>query len=213
MRRSLNWQLVLDSAIRIADEAGIENLSMRGLASELGVKPAALYNYVSSKEALLDGMIATVIKELESSTSPGDAWDDKIRERLSNFRAVAHRHPNLYGLFAQRFTTHIPQVLLLVEDVLEALKEGGFEVPIALHGYRTLMNYTIGYAMAEIRGFSLEEDPTELPPPFRSRRPLPADFPRVIELAPYLKNVDHDEEFMFGIDCILAGLKVEPRPH
>lgn len=205
-------QVVLDAAVRLADERGLEGLSMRKLAEELGVKPTALYNYVSSKDALLDGMIETVMSKMGSPKmgSPSGrvgGWEDRIRERLLRSREIAHQHPNVYRLFAARFTTHIPQVLALVEDLLDALHEAGLDAPSALHAYRTLVNYTIGYALAEIRGFSLESEDPDLPPPFRSQRPIPEDFPRVIELAPYLKCVDHDEEFMFGLDCIIAGLK------
>ncbi len=200
-------QVVLDAAVRLADERGLEGLSMRKLAEELGVKPTALYNYVSSKDALLDGMIETVMSNAGSPSGRAGGWEDRIRERLLWSREIAHQHPNVYRLFATRFTTHIPQVLALVEDLLDALHEAGLDAPSALHAYRTLVNYTIGYALAEIRGFSLESEDPDLPPPFRSQRPIPEDFPRVIELAPHLKHVDHDEEFVFGLDCIIAGLK------
>lgn len=208
VRNRLNRQIVLDTAIRIADDSGLEQLTMRRLAEDLGVKPAALYNHVASKDALIDGMIDTVMSEMGSSSDLDMAWEQRIVHRLSDSRAVAHRHPNLYRLFAERFTTHIPQVLSMVESILQALDEAGLDKLAALHAYRTLMNYTIGYCLAEIRGFSLEGDDSDLPPPFRTHKPLPSDFPKVIELAPYLKSVDHDEEFFFGLDCILSGLKV-----
>lgn len=206
-RRTLTRQVVLDAAVRLADERGLEGLSMRKLAEELGVKPTALYNHVSGKDAMLDGMIETVMSNMDIASGREGSWEDRIRERLLWSRGIAHRHPNVYRLFAARFTTHIPPVLALVEDLLDALRQAGLDVPSALHAYRVLVNYTIGYALAEIRGFSLESEDPDLPPPFRSRRPVPEDFPRVIELAPHLKDVDHDEEFMFGLDCIIAGLK------
>jgi AcrR family transcriptional regulator len=209
VRKPLTRQVVLDAAVRIADERGLQGLSMRKLAEELGVKPAALYNHVSGKDAVLDGMIETIMSKMGSLSERAESWEDKVRERLLKSREIAHQHPNVYRLFAARFTTHIPEVLGLVEDLLGTLREAGLDVPSALHAYRTLVNYTIGYALAEIRGFSLEAEDPDLPPPFRSRRPIPEDFPRVIELAPYLKNVDHDEEFMFGLDCMIAGLKAQ----
>lgn len=207
VRRPLTRQVVLDTAVRIADERGLEGLSMRKLAEELGVKPAALYNHVSGKDALLDGMIETIMSKMGSPSEHAGGWEGRIRERLLRSREIAHEHPNVYKLFAARFTTHIPGVLTLVEQLLDALREGGLDATSALHAYRTLVNYTIGYALAEIRGFSLETEDPDLPPPFRSQKPIPEDFPRVIELAPHLKCVDHDEEFMFGLDSIIAGLK------
>lgn len=209
VKRPLTKQVVLDTAVRIADERGLEGLSMRKLSEELGVKPSALYNHVSNKDALLDGMIETVMSKMGSPSEHAESWADRIRERLLRSREIAQEHPNVYSLFAARFTTHIPEVLALVEELLDALRQAGLDAPSALHAYRTLVNYTIGYALAEIRGFSLESEDPDLPPPFRSQRPIPKDFPRVIELAPHLKCVDHDEEFMFGLDCIIAGLKTK----
>jgi AcrR family transcriptional regulator len=209
VRKPLTRQVVLDTAVRIADERGLKGLSMRKLAKELGVKPTALYNHVSSKDALLDGMIETVMSKMGSPPAHTGSWEDRIRERLLRSREIAHQHPNVYRLFATRFTTHIPQVLELVEDLLGTLREAGLDPLSALHAYRALVNYTIGYALAEIRGFSLESEDPDLPPPFRSQRPIPEDFPRVIELAPHLKHVDHDQEFAFGLNCIIAGLKAE----
>ena len=91
----------------------------------------------------------------------------------------------------------------LVEEFLRTLEEACFTKEAALHAFRALTSYTFGYSMAEIRGFALEPDGSR---PGAYRLP-PEEFPRLSELKPQLENVDHDAEFEFGLDLILAGLR------
>lgn len=207
--RPLDRRTVLEAAVGLVDEEGVEGLSMRKLAKRLGVRPMALYNHVPNKETLLDGIIGTVMAKMRPVAEDETRWEVRIRENLLEFRRVAHLHPKVFGLFGVRATVQIPRVLRLVEDLLDALRQAGFDHDTALHAYRTLMNYTKGYVLTEVRGFGLEAEDAHLPPLFRQPRPDPDDYPRIVELAPYLEGVDHDEEFVFGLRSILTGIEAE----
>ena len=91
----------------------------------------------------------------------------------------------------------------LVEEFLKTLREAGFDPETALYAFRALSSYASGYAMAEIRGFAMEPAGGRL-----GASTLPPDeFPHIHELDNRLGRVDHDAEFEFGLDLILAGLK------
>jgi TetR/AcrR family tetracycline transcriptional repressor len=199
-RQPLSRQRILEAAVRFVDREGLEALSMRKLGSELGVEAMSLYNHVSNKGALLDGMVEVLLGELE--VPPEDeGWERRIREAYRAFRRLAHEHPNGFPLLVVRPPDTMDGIWL-VEEFLKTLREAGFDPQTALYAFRALSSYASGYAMAEIRGFAME-------PAARAGAGTLSvdDFPHIHELDAPLRDVDHDAEFEFGLDLILAGLK------
>ena len=204
-RQPLSRRRVLEEAVRFVDREGLEALTMRKLGAELGVEAMSLYNHVPNKSALLDGMVEVLLGELEVPPETY-GWEERIREGYGAFRRLAHEHPNVFPLLVNRPPETMDGVWL-VEEFLRTLEEAGFGKETALHAFRALSSYTLGYAMAEIRGFALEPDGSRL----GAHRLSPEEFPRLCELGPQLERVDHDAEFEFGLDLILAGLWVKLR--
>ena len=204
-RQPLSRRRVLEAAVRFVDREGLEALTMRKLGAELGVEAMSLYNHVPNKSALLDGMVEVLLGELEVPPETY-GWEERIREGYGAFRRSAHEHPNVFPLLVNRPPETMDGVWL-VEEFLRTLEEAGFGKETALHAFRALSSYTLGYAMAEIRGFALEPDGSRL----GAHRLSPEEFPRLCELGPQLERVDHDAEFEFGLDLILAGLWVKLR--
>src|SRR5919206_4716295 len=89
----LSREKVLAAALAVADTEGLEAVSFRRLASDLGVTPMALYRYVDNKEALLDGIGDLVLSELELPEPPTGGWRDQLRAAAWSFRAVLIAHP------------------------------------------------------------------------------------------------------------------------
>lgn len=199
-RQPLNRRRILEAAVRYVDREGLEALSMRKLGTELGVEAMSLYNHVTNKDALLDGMVEVVLGEL-AVPPPGEDWEERVREAYRAFRRMAHEHPNIFPLLV----TRPPDTMYgawLVEEFLETLRGAGFDAETGLHAYRVISSYAAGYAMAEIRDFALQPDASS------NGMDLPAEeFPRLAELSPKLKGIDLDAEFEFGLDLILSGLK------
>ena len=191
----------METAVWFVDREGLEALSMRKLGSELRVEAMSLYNHVPNKDALLDGMVEVLLGELE--VPPEDeGWERRIREAYRAFRRLAHEHPNVFPLLIARPPDTMDGVWL-VEEFLGTLRGAGFDPETALYAFRALSSYASGYAMAEIRGFAMEPAGTRL----GALALPPDDFPRIHELGARLQRVDHDAEFEFGLDVILAGLK------
>src|SRR5215208_484986 len=196
-RQPLNRRRILEAAVRLVDREGLEALSMRKLGSELGVEAMSLYNHVPNKGALLDGMVEVLLGELE--VPPEDeGWERRLREAYQAFRRLAHDHPNVFPLLVVRPPDTVDGIWL-VEEFLKTLREAGFDPQTALYAFRALSSYASGYAIAEIRGFAME--------PAGAGTLSEDDFPHIHELDAPLRDVDHDAEFEFGLDLILAGLK------
>lgn len=196
-RQPLSRRRVLEEAVRFTDREGLEALTMRRLGSELGVEAMSLYNHIPNKSALLDGLVEVLLGELEVPPETHD-WEERIKEGYRAFRRLAHEHPNVFPLLVNRPPDTMDGAWL-VEELLQTLRRAGFERESALHAFRALSSYAFGYAMAEIRGFTLE--------PNGARSLSPAEFPNLCELAPYLEEVDHDREFEYGLELIIAGLR------
>lgn len=200
-REPLSRGRILDAAVRYCDREGLEALSMRKLGADLGVEAMSLYNHVPGKDALLDGMVEVLLGELEIPPDSGD-WEERVRGAYRSYRKLAHKHPNVFPLFVTRPPDTLDGVWL-VEEFLKTLRGAGFDPETALHAFRALSSYAIGYAMSEIRGFALEPAGTR-----PGARALPSEqFPHLAELKSYLGEVDHDAEFEFGLDLIFDGLK------
>ena len=120
---SLDRQLVLDAAIELADEAGLESVSLRRVAERLGVTPMALYRYVRSKDDLLDGMADELYAELDLSGEAEDWWEALARLARST-RAVVLAHPWSVPLFSRPLAG--PHALALGDALEEALRRAGF---------------------------------------------------------------------------------------
>lgn len=200
-REPLSRQRILEAAIGYVDREGLEALSMRKLGAELGVEAMSLYNHVPNKDALLDGMVEVLLSRLGIPPENED-WELRVREAYREFRRLAHDHPNVFPLLIVRPPDTMDGVWL-VEEFVKTLRGAGFDAETALHAFRALSSYVTGYAMAEIRGFAME--------PARTRpgaAALPVEkFPNIAALKPHLAAIDHDAEFEFGLDLILAGLR------
>ncbi|MEH0829801.1 TetR/AcrR family transcriptional regulator, partial [Micromonospora sp. CPCC 205714] len=121
-RTPLTRDRVLRAAVALADQTGIESLSMRNLAQDLGVVPMALYKHVANKDELLDGMIDIVVGEIDPPVA-GD-WKQAIRRRVLSARRVLLRHP-WASLAIESRTTATPAVLAYLDSTVGALRAGG----------------------------------------------------------------------------------------
>jgi AcrR family transcriptional regulator len=208
-RMRLNRDRVLRAAVALADEAGIEALSMRKLAEDLGVVPMALYKHVSNKEELLDGMIDIVIGEVDPPA--GDVgWKDAIRQRILSARRSLRRHPWAAGAIESR-TDPSPTMLAYIDSMIGMFLAGGFSIDLTHHALHALGSRLYGFT-PEVFDDSPGLDPQALEALIRQ---MGGRYPHVAELA---QAVYHDEasvvgsgcddqfEFEFALDLLLDGL-------
>jgi AcrR family transcriptional regulator len=206
-RIPLNRERVLSAAIALADDHGIEGLTMRKLGEAVGVEAMSLYNHVANKSDLLDGMIDGVFSEIELPSGE-DSWTTAMRQRAVSVRTVLSRHPWAIGLMESR-TTPGPATLRHHDAVIGCLRGAGFSVELAAHAYSVLDSYIYGFALQERDlPFHTPEETSALAYDFLAH--FPADeYPHLAELT--LKHVlqpgyDYGNEYEYGLDLILAGL-------
>ena len=199
---------MLRAAVALADESGIESLTMRKLGEAVGVEAMSLYNHVANKDDLLDGMIDHVFGEIELP-SAADGWRTAMRRRAIVTRAVLSRHGWAIGLMESR-TSPGPATLRHHDAVIGCLREDGFSLELAAHAYSALDAYIYGFALQE-RGlpFDEPEDIPEIAKAMLARFPA-EQYPHLAEFTfeHILKpGYDFGREYEFGLDLILDGLE------
>lgn len=198
---------VLRAAIDLADERGIESLSMRRLSQELGGGAMSLYNHVANKEDLLDGMIDIVLSEIELPSARG--WKRAMRLRALSVRTVLSRHRWAIGLMETRSTPG-PETLRHHNAVIGTLRRAGFPVALAAHAYSAMDSYIYGFAMQE-RSLPIgtPEETAALGAAIMARFPVD-EYPHLAELMvehALQPGYDYGAEYEFGLDLILDGLE------
>jgi AcrR family transcriptional regulator len=204
----LNKQRVVAEAVRLADREGVNGLSMRRLAGALGAGAMSLYHYVANKEELLDAMIDLVFEEIELPPQEVD-WQSAMRQRAVSARDVLRRHPWAIGLLESR-TSPGPANLRHHEAVTACLRRAGFSVVMATHANWLLDSYVYGFALQEASlPFDTADELADMTEDVYLPQLPPDEFPYLNESAATLVASGYDpaEEFIFGLDLILAALE------
>lgn len=204
----LSKQRVVAEAIRLADREGVHGLSMRRLAGELGAGAMSLYHYVASKEELLDAMVDVVFEEIELPPE-GTDWQTAMRRRAVSARHVFARHPWAIGLMESR-TSPGPANLRHHEAVTACLRRAGFPVLMATHANWLLDSYVYGFALQEASlPFDTADELSDMIQDAYLPQLPPDEFPYLNESAAALVAAGYDpaDEFLFGLDLVLAALE------
>jgi AcrR family transcriptional regulator len=204
----LSRERVLQAAVALADESGIEALSMRKLGEQLGVEAMSLYKHVANKDDLLDGMVDGVFAEID--LAPGErSWQAAMRRRAVSVRVVLKRHPWAVPLMQSR-TNPGPSTLGHLDALIRILRGAGFSVVLTAHALSAVDAYVYGFAMQEkALPFDTEERSTEVIEHILAA--MPADqWPHLVEFSRehVLKpGYDYGQEFEWGLDLVLDGLE------
>jgi AcrR family transcriptional regulator len=206
-RLPLSRHRVLRAAVDLADKHGLESLSMRRLARELGVEAMSLYNHVANKEDLLDGIVDIAVGEIMVPAS-GDPWRPAMRNRAISARQMLGRHPWAVGLLESR-TNPSPTTMRYANAILGCLREAGFGVRMAVHVFNTLDSYIYGFALQErnMPFGTLEEMPRTSAEILGA---IPAEtYPYLAETAATFvaSGYAYADEFEFGLDLILDAFE------
>ena len=208
-RAPLSRERVLETAVALADRHGLEWLSMRKLADELGVAAMSLYYYVPNKVDLIDGMIDIVFGEIEPPSLELD-WKAAMRRRALSTREALNRHRWAVGQMEGR-TDHGAANLRLHDAVLGCLRAAGFSLEMTVHAYSVQDAYIYGFALQETDMSSETPDDfaAEAQRQMNAYAEVLADYPHLVEVVGgYVaeSGYDYATEFLFGLDLILDGL-------
>jgi len=154
-------QEILDAALKLADDKGLEAVSMRALAERTGVTPMALYPHVGSKAALLDGMLGRAVGQMVedggAALHTGLDWRERLRLLLHGARQLAHRHPWVAALVFSRPSATFESASG-VDLFYTTLLDAGVPPASVPRVERLVTTLALGYGASEVGGrFSREE--------------------------------------------------------
>jgi AcrR family transcriptional regulator len=197
---------VLRAAVALADDAGIEALSMRKLADKLGVVPMALYKHVANKEELLDGMIDVVIAEIDPPIR-GAGWKTTVRRRILSARQALLRHAWASRVLESR-PNPTPTQMDYLNSMIGLFRAGGFSIGLAHHVAHTMGSRLFGFTQ-ELFNDSQSVDPEAL----NQMAPM---YPYLVEIGTAASHddesvvgggCDDQYEFEFALDLLLNGFE------
>ncbi len=207
-RPALTRDRVLLAGLHLADERGIDSLSMRELGRRLGVEAMSLYNHVHNKDDLLDGIVDLVVGEIDLPSADVD-WREAMRRRAISAQETFARHTWASALIDSRESSG-PARLRYFDWVIGTLRRAGFSVELALRAFSAIDSYVYGFGRQQLNITAAEGDatPKEMAEAFLSA--IPADgFPYLSEITEYALRTGYDEsaDFDFGLGLILDGLE------
>jgi AcrR family transcriptional regulator len=222
-RARLSREQVFLAAVELADRGGLESLTMRKLADELGVGVMSLYYYVPNKDELVGGMVEIVFSEIELPSTDVD-WITAMRRRALSTRAALNRHRWAVGLMESRAMPG-PASFQVHNAVLGCLREAGFSIEMTIQAYSVIDAYIYGFALqektvpfesAEGAAAVAEEQVREFEAVAEQQQSaaLAEEFPYLAEVvAGHVAKIGYDfgEAFEYGLDLILDAL--EKRRH
>ena len=215
-RTYLNRDRVLGAAVALADQIGIEALSMRRLAQELDVVPMALYKHVQNKEELLDGMVEVIIGEIDRPVADS-VWKAVVRERVLSARRALQRHPWARSVLETR-TNRTPAVLDYMDSFTGMFLAGGLSVDLTHHVMHAIGGRMWGFTQELFDDSAAQKAAPPMPPEVQAEmfRRMGERYPNVLAVA---TSMVHDEssavghgcddqfEFEFALDLMLDGFE------
>jgi AcrR family transcriptional regulator len=204
-RAPMSRERVLRAAIDFADVSGIDSLSMRKLARELGVEAMTLYYYVANKRDLLEGVTDLVAAEIELPAEDLD-WRVATRSRATSAHAVLVRHHWVSPLWMRVMIG--PARMRYMDAALGVYRRAGLTPANTELAFHAVENHVVGYALQEVN-FPLEAD--DLANAARGfLEKLPADdYPHLAEHV--TQHLTHEEiesgSFEFGLEQLLDGIE------
>ncbi|GAA0422710.1 hypothetical protein Aca07nite_24300 [Actinoplanes capillaceus] len=203
---------VAERALRLADEEGLEAVTVRRLAKELGVTPMALYWHFKNKDELLLGMVDHVLSGVRADPATGGPWQKRLRNVVETVVGVMRAHPSLPVLLHAVDKTQTESFNRATNDTLALLTEAGFTVEEGFWVASYLLNACIGIVGAQPGcppGLPSEQEPEWRRQKRVQLETMPADrFPMMIALAAsYRDEPDMEHYYTFCVDLLISAVE------
>jgi len=212
----LNRAVIIAAAIDFIDEHGLPGLTMRRLGDRLEVEAMALYHYVPSREALLDGIVEVIIDEMRDDPdvpdAPADGWQEFVVKLAHGIRRVALAHPSSFPLVASR-PAEAPWLrpplrsLFWVETFLDGLRAEGFGKEAAADAYRAFTSFLLGHLLLEVSVRGADIGPLDVVDDGEEAGPEElAEYPNVRELRSQLSVDRSQAEFEESLEHLMERM-------
>jgi AcrR family transcriptional regulator len=218
-RKTLSRKAVIHAALALGDSEGLDAISLRRLARELGVTPMALYRYVGSKEGLLAAIAEHAFDEFELPAGGEDDWREEIKAVARSFRRLLVAHPAIVTLFSSHSAEVSQNGARIVEVVLDILRRAGFPPRESALIESECERFILGLVVLEMGGgpklCPFHPDAPSMEILARLAILPPEEFPNLIEALPHFnEHSDPDWAFEFALELIAGGLErmLEKRP-
>lgn len=205
-REPLSRGRVIRAALRIMDEEGLEAVTMRRIGRELGVEAMSLYNHVRDKEDILDGICEEVLAEFRIPDVQD--WDEAARHGAREYRRLLVAHPNVITLMTERkrpFTN--ADSLRAYEFALRLFRTAGLSEADSVKAFHAFGGYILGFVTMELGLMVGKPEDEEHAHDDLARLLESADLPYFRAALPHLIDCDIEEQFEFGLDLLIDGLR------
>jgi TetR/AcrR family transcriptional regulator, tetracycline repressor protein len=196
---SLSLDVIVPAALRIADAEGLDAVSMRGVAAEVGCEAMSLYKHVADKQALLDLVVEAVLAEFEPP-SRRLGWRRRIVAVAEELRRLAMAHPHVWPLLVVRLPA-TARSLVPIDELLRALDDAGLSEGKAITAFWAIVGYITGALVSE----TARETGTQLLFPV-ALPGAPSGLDHLDARAAMLRRTDCAAEYGRGLDLLLAGV-------
>jgi AcrR family transcriptional regulator len=198
----LTVEHIVETALRMADEQGVTQLSMRKLATELGAGVMSLYHYVADKDTLIEALVDRVAGEVDLETT-GD-WRAAARQLAISTHEALLRHP--WAIPEWSTVWPGPNRFALTEQLLEILASAQLPPDVADLGFHALTNHIQGFARQRVADGNTQTDTEQMQNRVQELL-TQRDFPRVAQHVRYhIDGHGNHDEFGYVLDLILDGL-------
>lgn len=207
-REPLTRQRIVRAAMQIMDQEGLDAVTMRRIGRDLGVEAMSLYNHVRDKEEILDGICEEVLAEFRVPHA-GD-WAEAARLGAQEYRRLLLAHPNVITLMSERKTPFTnPDSLRAYEFALDVFRSAGLSEADSVKAFHTFGGYILGYVMMELGPMvgGPDDEGHDRAHEEMARLLSSADLPRLREALPYMIDCDVEDQFEFGLDLLIQGLR------
>ncbi|WP_084965154.1 TetR/AcrR family transcriptional regulator [Thermoactinospora rubra] len=208
----LTAEAIVERALEIGDTEGLEAVTIRRLATDLGVTPMALYWHFKNKDQLTAGMAEHLVSSFAPKPADDRPWKEQLRDLTTGLIRTLRRHPCARGVLEQIDPAEVPGFLLVWDHALGLARQAGFGVEECCLIGRYLLQSAIAIADAPVHLRS-GRSPEEIEELHRRKRLAlqslpPARYPNLVELAdPMSRTFDEGFYDTFGVDLVLAGIE------
>jgi TetR/AcrR family transcriptional regulator, tetracycline repressor protein len=214
-RTRLSKEVVVERGLALTDAEGLDALTIRRLATELGVTPMALYWHFRNKEALLTALGDQIWRELDTDIDPAAPWHVQMRSMLESLLHVLRSHPSGSQLILEG-EKQSDAALVAIETALDVLRRGGFDTEQAAEIARSALWTALMLVMSEgVKPGMTDAERTEAQRLARVRLALlpPDRFPRLVEAAEPMSSCEPDVHYKLGVDLFIAGVRAMAPGH
>ncbi|WP_028476112.1 mycofactocin system transcriptional regulator MftR2 [Nocardia sp. CNY236] len=187
---TLSESEIVEAALRVVREDGVEKLSMRRLSRELGVSPMAPYYYVADKRELLDLVASAALSGVRTPPPESRSWQFRLRDLVDQIDERLRKHPGLGDILIEQMPG---KQLDLIAAIMDVLAEAGFSDRDVLAAYATIHTYLFGRSRVNPRDRAT---------------PAGVALPPIVERATrYAVDLRGRYSYDFGMDVLIAGLE------